>query len=177
LGDYIGVFNSEGLCVGMVEYTSNENNHFIAAFGNDEYTEEKDGLDDGELMIFKVYRPSNGLVYALEVTYSDKMPDVDGLYKLYGMSMITGMKLGPTAIGEEQFNSLRIYPNPTTGLFNISGLEGDFEVIITNAQGQQIMSLELNGQTTLDLTTQPKGVYFIRFTNENISKITKIVIK
>ncbi len=39
------------------------------------------------------------------------------------------------------------------------------------------MSLELNGQTTLDLTTQPKGVYFIRFTNENISKLTKIVIK
>jgi len=176
-GDFIGVFNAQNQCVGMTEFATKESNLFIPAFGDDETSEAIDGLAAGERMIFKIYRPSNGYTYELDVTYSEEMPNSDGLFEVHGMSMIVDLKVGSTSISDGQLSSVAIYPNPTTGLLTITGIDGQFDVTVTNVQGQQILRSAVAGQATLDLSNQPKGIYFVRLTSDNSSRIEKVVIK
>ncbi|MBE0637300.1 MAG: T9SS type A sorting domain-containing protein [Bacteroidales bacterium] len=176
-GDFIGVFDGNNICVGMAEYVNPESNLFIAAFGDDEVTEVKDGLTVGEGMTFKLFRLSTNTEYELEVTYDAQFQNTDGTFQVHGMSMISELKVGSTSISDGYLSSVAIYPNPTTGLLNISGIEGDVNIILSNVQGQQILTTTANGEITIDLSAQPRGVYFIRLTNETSSRIEKVVLK
>lgn len=63
-----------------------------------------------------------------------------------------------------------IYPNPTTGLFNLSieAEKGDVEIRITNVHGQNVynklFSVSVPGQfeKVLDISSSPEGVYLIK---------------
>lgn len=176
-GDFIGVFDVNNNCVGMTEVGSKESNLFIAAFGDDEVTEAKDGLFVGEGMIYKLYRSSNNTEYELEVTYNTQFPNADGTFQINGMSMIAELKVGSTSISDGQLSNVSIYPNPTTGLLNISGINGNLDVTLTNVQGQQVLNTTISGDATIDLSTQPRGVYFIRLTSDSSSRIEKVVLK
>jgi len=174
-GDVVGVFNSDGICVGTGEFTGN-GNLFIAANGDDEYTTSVDGLTAGEQLIFKLYR-SNTSVYELTPTYSSTMPNSDGLFAIEGMSLINEFKLSATAISENDLTALNVYPNPSTGVFNINGLSSNVKMTVSNAQGQELYSKLVTGNTQLDLSSQPKGIYFIKFVNDNSLRVEKVVIK
>ncbi|MBI3233114.1 MAG: DUF5011 domain-containing protein [Bacteroidetes bacterium] len=71
-------------------------------------------------------------------------------------------------------NNISVYPNPSTGVFNIE-LSGDVKynsIVITNALGQQVYTTTSNivgGVYTVDLSGKASGVYFITLrNNENI---------
>ncbi len=174
-GDVVGVFTSNGTCVGTSEF-SGENNLFLAANGDDELTTNPDGLIASEKMTFKLYR-SDRSVYELKPTYSTQMPNSDGLFVAEGMSLITEFKLSATSISENELSSLNVYPNPSTGVFNINGLSSNVKMTVSNAQGQELYSKFVTGNTQLDLTSQPKGVYFIKFMNDSSLRVEKVVIK
>ena len=174
-GDVIGVFNAEGTCVGITEVVGDGLNLFLPAYGNDEYTEVIDGLLEGDYLNYKLNR--NGVVYKLTATYNAAMPNSNGEFVAGGMSMIVEFKLGPTAIGEGELSSLNIYPNPSTGVFNIDGISNTVEVVVTNTHGQVVYTNFLGQNTLLDLSSQAKGIYFIELRSENSVKIEKIVLK
>lgn len=178
IGDLIGVFNGDGLCVGVTEVVSLDENLLVNAFGDDIYTlDVVDGLEEGELMTFKLYRPSLDEEYAVEVSWNAAMPNSDGLYTMNGMSMITNFKVGSTDITESEFANVSIYPNPSAGVFNIEGLQANTEVTVTNAQGQVVFSGDISSNGLLDMTAQPKGVYFVRLINEEEMMIQKVILK
>jgi len=60
--------------------------------------------------------------------------------------------------------SLSVYPNPSTGLFTISGLKSDlrnYEVF--NLQGKLVKTgIVTSGKTTIDLSGEENGMYLIR---------------
>ena len=58
--------------------------------------------------------------------------------------------------------TLKIYPNPTTGVLNVRG-EGMTGIEVYNAIGQRVMSREINGNEA-QITTESlnNGMYFIR---------------
>lgn len=59
--------------------------------------------------------------------------------------------------------SFRVYPNPTTGLVNISSIENLDKIEVLNLHGQLVYSQDAGEQNTkLDLTDLQKGIYFIR---------------
>ncbi len=60
------------------------------------------------------------------------------------------------ATSEKQQNQTKIYPNPSNGAFTV---EGTGNLRITNLLGQEILTKEIAGQTTIEL---PTGVYFLR---------------
>ncbi|MFP4469962.1 MAG: T9SS type A sorting domain-containing protein [Bacteroidales bacterium] len=174
-GDVIGVFDSEGTCVGMAVVDHN-GNLLLAANGDDELTDAKDGLVEGEKMSYKLYKSATGEEMALEATYSDQM-NATGLFEVNGTSMITDLKAGSTSVDNNALSSLSIYPNPSTGLLKISGLNAEADMIVSNAHGQIVYRGRVNGNTDLDLSTQPKGVYFIKLMSEDATKIEKVVLK
>jgi hypothetical protein len=174
-GDFVGVFNPEGTCVGIAEYNSDGENMFLPACGDDETSNEKDGLLEGENMTYKLNR--NGVEYMLTATYNSQMPNNDGIFAINGMSQIVEFKLGPTAIGEGELSSLSIYPNPSNGIFNIDGINNTFEMVVSNAHGQVVYTKSIGENTLLDLSSQPKGIYFVELRSENSVKIEKIVLR
>ena len=65
---------------------------------------------------------------------------------------------GVVELGE----SLKIYPNPTSGVLNIQG-EGMTRIEVYNTVGQRVMTQEVNGNTAqVNTESLNNGMYFIR---------------
>jgi hypothetical protein len=73
-------------------------------------------------------------------------------------------------------HSVNIYPNPTTGKVNISGLPASGQVQIINSTGQTLKKLAFKGQESLNITLPGSGIYFIRIISENEVITRKVVV-
>jgi len=77
--------------------------------------------------------------------------------------------------------SISIFPNPTTGLTNltVNGINGNALLNIYSIMGQSVYSKYLNGinKTELDLSNLSKGVYFVRINNEKVNILSKMIIQ
>lgn len=179
IGDQIGVFNTEGVCVGFSEVASQDNNLLLIAFGDevDLTPDIVNGLLANELMSYRLYRPSTEQEFVASVTYNTTMPNYNGLFAEEGMSMINSMKLSPVAIGEKTLESVSIYPNPTSGQLTIKGLDKDATLTITNVKGQIVYRSVIAGNTTINLSTQPKGIYFVQLVNEESTRVQKVILE
>ena len=71
----------------------------------------------------------------------------------------------------------RLYPNPTNGSFTLE-LEAKSDVVIYNAWGQRVMSLDkVSGTQQIDLGDAPKGLYFLQTQSGDAFQATKLIIK
>lgn len=172
-GDVIGAFNGDGLCVGMAHYNGDASALPLIVYGDDMTTEVVDGMAEGESLNFRIYR--NGEELDAQAIYNMNIKNHDGLFALNGLSMIEAFKLGATGMGEYG-SAYSIYPNPGNGEFNIDVI-GDFDVTVTNAQGQLIYTCRISGNSVINLTDQPKGIYLIRLTGESSSMIEKVIVE
>lgn len=176
-GDVIGAFTSNGTCAGLVE-VANTSAGFVM-FGDDITTTAADGFTEGETLSYKLFRQATGEEFTIDVTYSTQVPNYDGKFVINGLSVVSDLTLKSTGISTVDLGNLSIYPNPSTGIFNvvINDLDKDINYTIVNAQGQEVVTGKLLASQQIDLSTQPKGVYFIKFTNETVLRIEKLVVK
>ncbi len=176
-GDMIGAFTSNGWCAGLVEYT--ENNLGFNLFGDDMTTDMADGFVEGENLSYRLFRPATDEEFDIEVTYSFDAPNADGLFAINGVSIVTDLKLSPTSVGANLLNGLNIYPNPSSGIFNIAlnNIDENINFVVMNVQGQEVYRGNLLETQELDLSAEPRGVYFIKFMNNGVLGIEKLVIK
>ena len=89
-------------------------------------------------------------------------------------------------IGIAEFNesdNMSIYPNPSDGCFTVKysvpSLNQNVEIVIYNTLGRIIFHVAtIDQKTIIDLSKQPKGIYFVqlRFKN-NFTANKKIVIR
>ncbi len=79
-------------------------------------------------------------------------------------------------------NALLVYPNPTTGLLNISVTEGDpaavFEVSFYNVTGRKIFSVTTGREAILDLKMKglSSGMYIMTVISEGYYSRTRIIL-
>ncbi len=73
------------------------------------------------------------------------------------------------------YPTVKLSPNPTTGLFQISGLHNT-NLSIFNHAGQMIKSVQRYSGESLDLNDQPAGIYLIRFNSDLRSGTTKLIM-
>jgi len=175
-GDVIGVFNAEGILTGMTEYQGKATT--LNVFGDDVTTAAVDGMAEGSTLIFKVYRATTGEVFDVTVNYSMDMPDYTGTFTTLGMSRITGMTLNATGVGTLT-SGVSIFPNPSTGIFNITmnGVSGNVDITVVDAHGQNVVNTHAMGNTVIDLTAQPRGIYYMKLVGSNFTRIEKVVVK
>jgi uncharacterized repeat protein (TIGR03803 family) len=110
----------------------------------------------------------------------------DGTF-LYGMTQQGGtsnfgvvFKLASTTVGINNYFSdigFTIYPNPTTGIINIStSVNGVQFGSVTNILGELVLNKEINFVAgtpfTIDISNQPSGIYLLRVGN-SIKRIIK----
>ncbi len=85
-----------------------------------------------------------------------------------------------TAINENALAGIKIYPNPTQGIFYV-----DFGTEVSNTQmelfdvkGQLIFTqTAINRNEKIDLSNQNKGIYFLKITSKGQIKNMKIVVQ
>lgn len=72
--------------------------------------------------------------------------------------------------------NLSIYPNPSSNLINIDLAAGNYTLRISNQIGQTVYSVSnINGLSTIDISSLDSGIYFIHASNEQNSWSTKLV--
>ena len=76
---------------------------------------------------------------------------------------------------------LKIYPNPSDGIFYLSLPElknGFSEISVTDVLGNAIWKESLNnsGAATIDLTFIPNGIYFLKVASDSKSVSKRIVL-
>ena len=79
---------------------------------------------------------------------------------------------------------ITLYPNPTDGKLFMSFEKPfkDLRLSVINMEGQVVLSRLLNDVpkgfiTQLDLGEVPSGLYFIKFTNKEISRTARIIVR
>ena len=176
IGDMIGAFANGSVCAGLVEYTGA--NLGFTLFGDDISTPGAEGFVDGNVITYKVFRAETGEEFTMDVIYSLDAPN-SSTFAAYGLSVITDLKLAPLSIGENTLKNLSIYPNPSSGIFNIavSGLDTQVDYVVMNAQGQEVYNGNLMESQQLDLSNEAKGVYFIKFISDSVLRVEKLVIR
>ena len=122
---------------------------FLTVFGEQE-EELHFQLTDGEALSLS----TDHLTY----TVDDILGDLDEPVVL---------RFNATDVEENTLANVRVYPNPSEGVFNIEG-NNIRKVEVFNAMGQPVCSMETeNGNTTLDLTHRASGIYLIRVITDN----------
>lgn len=75
-----------------------------------------------------------------------------------------------------------IYPNPTTGVFYLDIRTDDlqaYRVKVVNLIGQTVATelVPANTRTRFDLSTKPKGVYFVQVEVGNEQLIRRVIVQ
>jgi hypothetical protein len=73
----------------------------------------------------------------------------------------------------------KVYPNPTTGMFNLelSEFTSTITVEIYGLMGEQILRQEVSGYQLyeFDLSRQPRGIYIIRVLNGDEIGVERVI--
>jgi hypothetical protein len=181
-GDVIGAFTPDGFCAGRLEITDPNKNVAITAFSNDEITTDKDGFENGEPLHFKVYRPGQDQEFVLDVSFDPSLPYM-GYFAVHGFSAVQSLKLQALGISENSAFKFEVYPNPSHGVFNLSlsVWPENLQIQITDSRAQIVKSFDLSKKPyssfhSFDLSYLPKGVYFLKLSDNQSSKIRKLII-
>ncbi|MFP4471844.1 MAG: T9SS type A sorting domain-containing protein, partial [Bacteroidales bacterium] len=158
-GDLIGGFTSSGQLAGVAEADERTGTFALSLFGNDPYSETDTGFGEGEEFSFRLFRPSTGETFDLEVVYNPEMNT--GFFTPNGLSEVKELKVSSTGVGSAGVSPVEIFPNPSEGAFNIKGVEGHATVIILNAFGEEIMRDEMKLPSEINMISQPKGMYVV----------------
>ncbi len=172
-GDFIGVFNSDGICTGISAYSGDNKPFAVAAYSNDFTTDDKAGMLEGEAFTLLIYR--NGETISTDPVFSPQAPNQNGLFTNNGLSLITSLK-GSTTVETIPDMEVNIYPNPSSGLITIDGISPDTDILIVNMHGQVVFSGNSDSSKTIDLSAQPRGVYFVKILGSEKIITRKFVI-
>ena len=85
------------------------------------------------------------------------------------------------SIGEQELNQVRLFPNPSNGILNISTTASNrlSEALVYDVLGKQVANLKnntSNQQSKFDLNSLNAGVYIIRLTLQDGSNVTKKIV-
>ena len=86
---------------------------------------------------------------------------------------------GVAGINENMIKSkveVFIYPNPATNTLNITGITGKASIKMYDMLGKLVMQKETEGNTTLDTSTLPQGIYIIETESNEGKAVNKVVI-
>lgn len=177
-GDYVGAFNKKGECVGYTQVTNMMKNTSLTVFGGDGSLNENSGILTGEEISFRAWLTQT----QQQVNISPVFAESDELNNTYfvenGISVIEAFNITHIGINEDLTNEIQVFPNPTRGIFTISGLDNQAEIFIINVVGEVIghRTEIMENQAVFDFNGKEPGLYFIKVKTGNKMLSEKLVL-
>jgi hypothetical protein len=164
-GDIIGAVNEGGDCFGLAVW-QNESTA-ITLFGNDPTTAAKDGFDENEPLLFKLYRPETDEEFLLEVSFDQSMPNPVPIFTTNGLSAINGIKLSGIRVSSKiDETQIQILPNPAKDEFLLVLPDGEFKdctMKIYTIEGQIVNINRVNNkESIINISNLSQGVYILK---------------
>jgi len=125
------------------------------------------------------FDPGNGpndVIYSISIQNDDKIL-IGGDFTSYNGTARTGItRLNGEATSNisllDNVEQIHLQPNPTNGIMKVTVKEPT-SAFITASNGAILSTLELKGETTIDISTFTPGVYFIRTAEGQTVKFVK----
>ncbi len=194
-GDEIGVFTPDSLCVGAVVWENNS--AALTVWGNNEFTEEKDGIEPGEQMHFRIWKKDLHTEFIqTNVSFSDESPattvnDIyaeNAIYNLESLSadlIVNITEDYKTSTIPESFSLNQNYPNPFNPLTTIGYSVPEashVRITVFNVIGQKVEEI-VNGfhmpdryRITFKGNNLPSGIYIYRMEAGDFINTKKFIL-
>jgi len=181
-GSIITIYNQFGLCCGAAIFQNQ--NLALIAFGDDPTTPEIDGMTEGETMNFRIFNPESGKESTMEVAFDGQMPQ-GGTFENHGLSAVKSLEsTGVGEVGDSGMN-ISVFPNPSTGVFQVSTSDSparaglsEFKYEISDPHGSIIFSgHRQNEYFIIDLSSFPKGIYYLKISQGELQTVKKLVVQ
>jgi len=126
-----------------------------------------------------IYNSSAAPVSGLEIFENgDSVVFVDGNFQFSTFIRNAAFKHGETAsTGNIHMTQFSVFPNPSTGIFNISTTE-PVNVNIVDVTGKTVYKADaLDNNAIINLSSLQSGIYLMQVSGESINKTEKLIIK
>lgn len=136
-----------------------------------------------KLHINKLILNNSNELYMVGSTDEDSLKAEDGSFVVPRTMFIAKLNSnGLTTINESKSISNNIiYPNPTQGKFTIEFNSPVNNLSVKNILGQEVFHQNLqsssNGEYAIDLSNQPKGIYFLEISSGEVKETRKVVVQ
>lgn len=114
--------------------------------------------------------------YSYTVSMTD-YDDVTGSVTVTDADVNEPVSLTPSSVEPNSISSIRAYPNPFHSHITITNAKMVKRVVITNLIGQQVISINLNGETTVNTSNLTSGIYLITIEGHNGQRAIRKMIK
>ena len=78
-----------------------------------------------------------------------------------------------SSVDENGLGTVDLYPNPAKDIIRIEGLEGEHEISIYNTMGMKVKTTTLQGDTEINISELPAGLYLVHMGNRHTLKFIK----
>ena len=149
IGDEIGVFTPEGLCVGAVVWAGS--NTAITVWGDDSQTTEVDGIQEGEEIKYRIWKYSNEEEYSAVSEYSTG----DGIYHsdaFYVLSAFAGISLPETVDLESPADNAIGLIQPIELKWKTSNYSDNYTLQVSTDENFTTMLVDTSGLTDTTFT-------------------------
>lgn len=129
---------------------------------------------NGDVKSIEVF--NNELYIGGNFTQIDGFP-ISGVAKWVGGNFVDSCGVVNVVEITQSSESVTVYPNPNNGLFTIDGKNIKNSIgRIFDVTGKMISEFHINNNiTSIDLTSQPKGIYFVKIESANRTIRKKII--
>ena len=113
-----------------------------------------------------MYVGETGREYLLQVEFDRQMPH-DGHFVHHGLSAIKSLSATGINNVTDTGSAISVYPNPSRDVFNVGMRQGADQITweVMDIQENTIFSgSNSSGGFDLDMSTYPKGIYYIKIT-------------
>ena len=174
-GTQILAYDEQGKCCGIAEWQ--KTGTALTVFGDDPFTNLKDGAAEGEQLTFVMINP-DGFEQIMEVAWDETLPNSDGRFYNNGLSAMkeATMSAGYEFSGTED---IAIYPNPAKEFVVVaSKYSGGMMVQFANQIGVNCLETKTTESVSkIDVSELSKGVYMVIITCENKTVVKKLVVE
>lgn len=92
-------------------------------------------------------------------------------------SAIYYFNASPSSTVEVSKESVRVYPNPSTGIFSLKGGESARRIAIFNVTGQRLKLFDVTTKNSYDIRDLPRGTYFVQLLSKDAQVLTTKLIQ
>ena len=177
IGDEVAVYDSQGNLVSSIAWRPEQEGHTgMAIWGDDDLTQEKEGMVKGETFSLVLFDKSEDITTSLEVKQFDRG---DNVFIKDGLTVISS--ISTSEVISQELELFQNVPNPVLDNTSISFYlpqDGNVRLTVSNSLGQEVITLTSAEYTKgmhslqMDAKSISTGVYFYKLEANN-KTITK----